>query len=76
MMGMGEIVRWSIKDEECLHHDTRVLCKDGYKNISEVSTDDYVYQYNKKIPKELLDKGDQRAKEKLKYENNPLALED
>lgn len=28
------------------------------------------------FPKELLDKGDQRAKEKLKYENNPLELED
>lgn len=29
-----------------------------------------------KFPKELLDKADKRAKEKLKYENNPMELKD
>jgi hypothetical protein len=28
------------------------------------------------FPKELLDMGDKRAKERLKYENNPLELTD
>ena len=29
-----------------------------------------------RFPQELLDKGDRRAKEKMKYENNPIELID
>jgi GLPGLI family protein len=64
--------------------------KDEFYNHIEISEKDYKEvkkKYREKpssmmnsggmtFPKELLDKADQRAKEKFKYENNPLELED
>lgn len=32
--------------DECLHKDTDVLTPNGFKKITEVTTDDYILQYN------------------------------
>jgi len=45
MKGMCTIVEWSIRDE-CNDKDTDVLTVDGFKNITEISTNDLVAQYS------------------------------
>lgn len=46
MKGMGQIVSWSVLDENCLTEDAEVFTKSGWKKISEVSLNDDIIQYN------------------------------
>ncbi len=46
MNGMGQIVTWSIRDEQCLHEDADVLTDRGWVNIKDVTTDSLVAQYD------------------------------
>lgn len=47
MKGMGELVQWSIRDEECLDANTLVHTNRGLVPISEINVDvDMVYQFD------------------------------
>jgi ribonucleotide reductase beta subunit family protein with ferritin-like domain len=46
MNGMGQIISWSIRDEQCLIEDTEVLTDKGYKKIQDISLSDNVAQYD------------------------------
>ena len=46
MLGTNVINRWSILDENCLTGDTDVLTLHGWKNIKEITLNDFVLQYD------------------------------
>ena len=47
MKGMGQIVSWSILDENCLTKSAEVVTSDGeWKKIGEVTLDDNILQYD------------------------------
>lgn len=41
-------INFSVRDENCLDENTEVLCINGWKNIKDVTLDDYVLTYNQK----------------------------
>ncbi len=46
MLGSAQMIRFIQRDEVCVHPDTQLLTAKGWKNIADISTKDFIAQYD------------------------------
>ncbi len=46
MLGSAQMIRFIQRDEVCVHPDTQLLTANGWKNIADISTEDFIAQYD------------------------------